>query len=137
MSLSSAMKRQVETWAASRCEYCGMHQALQGGRFHVEHIRPTMQGGSSELDNLALACPGCSLRKADRTSAHDSELSQIVPLFNPRVDKWNEHFTYIGYEIIGQTPVGRATVALLDMNHPRRIQIRKAEELFNLYPPKL
>ncbi len=34
---------QVEERAEDRCEYCRMHQALQGGTFHVEHIVPSAQ----------------------------------------------------------------------------------------------
>ena len=40
---------QVEARAASRCAYCRMHQALQGGTFHVEHITPSVRGGASTL----------------------------------------------------------------------------------------
>jgi hypothetical protein len=135
MSPSIAVRRQVETRAANRCEYCGMHQSLQGGQFHVEHICPTARGGTSELDNFALAYPGCNLRKADRMPAYDDQTGANVRLFNPRVDKWHEHFQFVAYGIVGQTSIGRAAVALLDMNHPRRIQIRRAEELFGLFPP--
>jgi hypothetical protein len=31
--------------------------------------------------------------------------------------------------------IGRATVFALDLNHPRRLLIREAEELFDLFPP--
>lgn len=31
--------------------------------------------------------------------------------------------------------LGRATIALLDMNHARRILIRSAEQRFGLFPP--
>ena len=56
---------EVEQRAAGRCEYCRMHQSLQGATFHVEHIVPTVLGGSSTLSNLAWACPGCNLQKSD------------------------------------------------------------------------
>jgi hypothetical protein len=36
---------------------------------------------------------------------------------------------------VGLTPTGRATVAALDLNHPRRLRIREPEEWFNLFPP--
>jgi hypothetical protein len=36
---------------------------------------------------------------------------------------------------VGQTPIGQATVAALALNHPRRLQIRQAEALFELFPP--
>jgi hypothetical protein len=34
-----------------------------------------------------------------------------------------------------RTPVGRATVDTLLLNHERRIKIRQAEALFDLFPP--
>ena len=37
---------EVEQRAEWRCEYCRMHQSLPGATFHVEHIVPTVQGGS-------------------------------------------------------------------------------------------
>ena len=49
-------------------------------------------------------------------------------------DDWHDHFRWDGYRLIGQTPFGMATCAALELNHPRRIQIRQAEELFHLFP---
>jgi hypothetical protein len=129
------IERQVEARAVGRCEYCRMHQALQGATFHLEHVMPLSRGGHSQLDNLAWACPSCNLRKANRIDAIDPDTGNRVPLFNPRSDNWDEHFRWEGYRIIGQTPIGSATVAALELNHPRRIQIRQAEELFELFPP--
>jgi 5-methylcytosine-specific restriction endonuclease McrA len=60
------LEQQVEARAAGRCEYCRMHQSLQGATFHVEHIVPRSRGGPAQLDNLAWACPSCNLRKANR-----------------------------------------------------------------------
>lgn len=39
------------------------------------------------------------------------------------------------YHVVGLSDVGRATAAALDLNHPRRIQIRQAEQMFGLFPP--
>lgn len=47
-----------------------------------------------------------------------------MTLFNPRSQTWNEHFACIEYRIVGLTEIGRATVMLLDMNDPDRIQLR-------------
>jgi hypothetical protein len=49
------------------------------------------------------------------------------------MDRWSEHFRFEGYRLVGQTPVGRATAWLLDLNHPRRVLIRQAEELFGFF----
>ena len=40
-----------------------------------------------------------------------------------------------GLHITGVTPVGQATVDALLLNHERRIKIRQAEALFDLFPP--
>jgi hypothetical protein len=111
-----------------------MHQSLQGATFHVEHIVPSAHGGKTCLDNLAWACPACNLRKSDRLHALDPETNSLVPLFNPRQQRWNEHFRWDGHNLVGLTPIGRAAVFVLDLNHPRRILIRQAEELFQLFP---
>jgi len=125
----------VEARAAGRCEYCRMHQSLQGATFHVEHIIPQSRGGHTQLDNLAWACPSCNLHKANRVEVADPDTGDRVPLFQPRVDHWHAHFGWEGYSVVGHTSTGRATVGALSLNHPRRIQIRQAEELFGLFPP--
>ena len=111
-----------------------MHQSLQGATFHIEHVTPRSRGGSSELDNLAWACPGCNLGKADRVAASDPQTNRSAQLFNPRRDAWAEHFLWKKHEIMPLTATGRATVSALDLNRPRRILIRQSEELFGLFP---
>ena len=68
MKFAGEVVAAVRERAANRCQYCLMHQGLQGATFHVEHIVPRSKGGPDELANLALACPSCNLRKADRTT---------------------------------------------------------------------
>ncbi|MFN9348680.1 MAG: HNH endonuclease [Planctomycetota bacterium] len=121
--------------AGRRCEYCQMHQSLQGATFHLEHIIPRILGGSSELGNLALACPSCNLHKADRTSGANPSNGEVIPFFNPRQDNWNTHFDWDDVTLIAKTEIGRVTIKALDLNHERRIRIRRAEQLFGLFPP--
>jgi len=135
MTARAEVLRQAEARAGGRCEYCRMHQALQGATFHLEHIVPSSHSGPTELNNLAWACPGCNLHKSNRTQATDPETGAVVLLFNPRSESWSAHFEFQGYRLVGRTPVGRATERLLDLNHPRRLLIRQAEELFHLFPP--
>lgn len=113
-----------------------MAQSLQGGTFHIEHVIPRSRGGSSEPQNLALACPGCNLHKADRLSATDPNTGGDTPLFHPRTDSWDVHFAWEGHRLVGKTPTGRATVELLQLNHQRRLRIRDAERGFELFPPR-
>lgn len=130
-----SVEQQVQSRAGDRCEYCRMHQSLQGASFHVEHISPKSRGGDSTLNNLAWACPSCNLRKSDRVELSDPDSGELVFLFNPRLNDWDTHFRWNGYELVGQSAVGRATISALDLNHPRRLRIRQAEEIFDLFPP--
>jgi HNH endonuclease len=129
------IERHVEARTGGRCEYRRMHQSLQGATFHLKYVIPLSRGGHSQLDNLAWACPSCNLHKANRIDVIDPDAGNRVPLFNPRLDDRDEHFGWDGYRVMGQTPVGRAIVAALEFNYPRRIQIRQAEELLDLFPP--
>ena len=65
------MTWEVERRAAGRCEYCRMHQSPQGATFHIEHIQPLCLGGTSQLENLTLACPSCNLHKSNRVSVQE------------------------------------------------------------------
>jgi hypothetical protein len=112
-----------------------MHQTLQGATFHVEHVVPRCTGGAPDSTNLAWCCPSCNLHKSDRVEFTDPVSGAAVPLFHPRQMVWDEHFEWHGYRLIGRTPVGRATVAALHLNHPRRLLIREAEAMFSLFPP--
>jgi hypothetical protein len=132
---SAAMARLVRQRACDRCEYCRTHQSLQVATFHIEHIVPIAAGGTSSLENVALACPTCNLHKSNRLSAADPESGSVVRLFHPRLDIWSDHFEWLDYAIAGKTAVGRATALAFDMNSERRLKSRRAEERFGLFPP--
>ena len=57
--------------------------------------------------------------KGTQTDALDPETGQRVPLFDPRRQRWSEHFAWSedGTRVLGQTPCGRATVLALQLNH--------------------
>jgi hypothetical protein len=131
----AALEYQVERRAGSRCEYCRMHQSLQGTTFHLEHVLPKSRGGLTELANLAWACPGCNLRKSDRVELVDPDRGTIVALFSPRLSAWHAHFAWDEFQVVGLTPIGRALVSAFEMNTERRQFIRRAEQAFGLFPP--
>jgi hypothetical protein len=115
----------VQQRAEQRCKYCRIPQdALPWATFHIEHIRARQHGGTDDPSNLALACRRCNLRKGPNLSAIDPDTDNLTPLFNPRTDKWSEHFILADHQVVGLTDVGRATAALLDMNDTDRVQIR-------------
>lgn len=135
MSHPPALLRQVQLRAGNRCEYCRMHQSLQGATFHLEHVHPSALNGPSTCDKLALSCPSCNLYKSNRLQAPDPDTGQPTPLFNPRADTWSHHFTWNEFTLVPLTQVGRATATLLHFNHPRELLIRQAEQRFGLFPP--
>jgi hypothetical protein len=126
----------VRERAADRCEYCQMHQSLQGATFHMEHILPGSLGGPTTVENLAWCCPSCNLKKAARIEVLDSQGGQTVRLFHPRKDRWSDHFQFDELRLIGLTAIGRATAAALGFNDPRRMLIRNAEARLGLFPPE-
>lgn len=123
--MDEAIRQLVRQRAGHRCEYCRIpQQALTWSRFHIEHICARQHGGSDDLDNLAPACRHCNLHKGPNLSSIDPATNRLVPLFNPRADIWNEHFTLDEFSIASLTDVGRATAALLNMNGPGRMRVR-------------
>ncbi|MCX6875145.1 MAG: HNH endonuclease signature motif containing protein [Verrucomicrobia bacterium] len=129
------MKRAVLQRAGGRCEYCGLSQAGQEARFHVDHIHPRAEGGATALDNLALACVPCSLRKGARCAAPDPLTGKPAPLFHPRRQVWGDHFQWQGCRVLGRTPTGRATVHQLKMSRLLAQAIRAEEALRGRHPP--
>jgi hypothetical protein len=127
--------RAVIALAQERCACCRMHQSLQGATFHIEHIIPHSENGTDLLENLCWACPGCNLHKANRVTAVDPFTGEQVSLFHPQQQKWSEHFQWNGTELVGLTPIARATISVLQLNSKRRQRVREAEQLFQLFPP--
>ena len=103
--------------------------------FHVDHVIPVSAGGETAADNLALACVSCSLRKAARLGAADPATGQEVPIFNPRTERWDQHFRWDGVVLVGLTATARATVQALQMNRPIVLVIRQEEAAFGRHPP--
>ncbi|MGE4096587.1 MAG: hypothetical protein AB7G75_37810, partial [Candidatus Binatia bacterium] len=82
----------------------------------------------TELSNVALACPHCNARKWAYVDGEDPESGQRAALFNPRTQKWEDHFQWSEqhpFTIVGTSAHGGATEARLHMNHPDLVSIRR------------
>ena len=55
-------------------------------------------------------------------------------LFNPRTQRWDEHFRLIGAMIEPLTSEGRVTVRILQMNRPEAIAERELFIKLGTYP---
>jgi hypothetical protein len=123
----------VRRRADHRCEYCSLPQNYSELTHHVEHIIAKQHGGSDDIDNLALACHRCNLRKGPNLTGVDPISGELVPLFHRRRDRWTDHFLFHGVRIQGITPAGRATVMVLAMNDARRLELRSQLSAHNQF----
>ena len=90
-----------------------------------------------QLSNLAYSCQGCNNSKYSHTTALDPTTGKRVPLYHPRHHPWAEHFSWSAdfLEIVGRTPVGRATVVQLQLNRPGVRNLRRLLRLAGEHPP--
>lgn len=126
--MDAATKAQVRARAGERCEYCRIHQRHYLLTFHIEHIVARQHGGSDDVANLALACHFCNWQKGPNLAGLDPDTGRLTRLFHPRTDVWSTHFQSHAGQIRGQTPVGRTTSRVLNMNQPERVRLRLALE---------
>lgn len=124
--MRASLRAAVVRRAKSRCEYCHLPQAAVDITFHIEHLIARQHGGKTVLTNLAMACPFCNAVKGPNLSSLDPRSAKLVRLFNPRKDKWDDHFGLVGFRIQGKTAVGRATEFLLELNSERMCRLRAA-----------
>ena len=98
---------------------------------------PQSAGGTSDLDNLAYACFLCNRLKSNKASAFDLPSGKWIPLFNPRQDKWSEHFAWNedATQVIGLTAIGRCTIKELRLNREKLIEYRACLLPFGVHPP--
>jgi hypothetical protein len=108
----------LEVWqrAGDVCEYCHIPQAFFPAPFQIDHIIAQQHGGPTALNNLALSCLHCNGHKGPNIAGLDPRTRKRTKLFNPRRHKWERHFRWQGAHLIGRTPVGRVTVAVLAIN---------------------
>jgi hypothetical protein len=122
--MDDAVRAAVAARAARRCEYCRIRDEDDAYSFHMEHVIALKHGGETELVNLAYACQHCNLHKGPNLSGIDPDTGNVVALFHPRRDSWEDHFALADFRLIGLTSTGRATVRVLAMNDPDRVKLR-------------
>jgi hypothetical protein len=119
--MDKLLEELVRARARGRCEYCHYPRPP----FHFEHIIAIKHGGPTREDNLAFACMKCNFHKGPNIAGIDPQTQRIVPLFHPRKDTWRDHFRWRGHLLVGLTPAARATIAVLEINQPFRMQARE------------
>ncbi len=137
-TISAALRQQVSKNSRHRCSYCLSQEEVVGMQFTIDHIIPESLGGSTNPENLCLACWDCNLAKQNRIAALDTQSGQMVPFFNPNQQNWNDHFAWQarGELIVGLTATGRATINALRLNRPLLVRARKRWIKPGWHPPQ-
>lgn len=135
--MKESTKKAVRERAKYCCEYCLAQVLYSNDSFSMEHIVPTIKGGSNALSNLAFSCQSCNNRKYTATHAIDPASGIIAALYNPRTDSWGEHFKWDEdfTLILGVSASGRATLNRLKLNREGLVNIRRVMVQAGLHPP--
>jgi hypothetical protein len=120
--------------AKNRCEYCFLPADQASSPHQIDHLIPVKGVSKSMLDILCLCCAKCYRLRAGRYNFTDPESGELVRVFNPRLDDWNEHFRLADGRLDGLTAMGRATAQLLQFNSVDQIRERQVLVERHLYP---
>ena len=124
--VSDNLRTQVEFRAGGVCEYCRIviEDTYFGGE--IDHIISLKHRGRTESENLALACQPCNRNKGSDLGSISETSGILVRFYNPRVDKWDEHFRVNSVaEIESLTEMGEVTAFIFGFNEPERIAERR------------
>jgi hypothetical protein len=125
--VSVELRRLVAERAGGACEYCLIFERDTFFGCQVDHVIAEKHGGPTIADNLAIACAVCNRAKGSDIASIVPGLQAIVRLFNPRADRWAEHFRFDERSLRteGISDIGAATAALLGFNEVERILERQ------------
>jgi hypothetical protein len=121
------------------CEYCLIHEDDTFFGCEVDHIISEKHGGTTQENNLAYACLACNRKKGSDVASIVPETGELVRLFNPRTDRWSDHFGLLhldadGIMIVSSTAIGTVTSRLLGLNDSPRLVEREALHQIGRYP---
>ncbi len=132
--MATALEQLVWRRANGRCEYCLLPQAVAPLPHQIDHIIAQKHRGPTVAANLALSCYFCNSYKGPNIAGIDPDTGRIVRLFNPRKDSRRRHFEWRGPRLVGLTRSGRATIAVLEINHPDAVAMRAMLMAEGVYP---
>jgi hypothetical protein len=132
--VSAELRRRVVERAEGLCEYCLVHESDTYLGCQVDHIVSEKHSGAAELDNLAFACTICNRLKGTDLGSLDPLTGQLIRFFNPRADRWADHFELRDVSIHPKTEVGEVTARILGFNSVERLLERQELQDQKRYP---
>jgi hypothetical protein len=134
--ISRELRRLVAQRANYRCEYCLILASDRLSGCHVDHIISLKHGGETTPENLAYACMFCNLNKGTDLGSIVWRTGELVRFFNPRRDRWKDHFQFDNALIQSLTDIGEVTERIFQFNDAERILEREILIKADRYPPK-
>ena len=128
------LRRLVSARANQQCEYCLIHEDDTFFGCQIDHIIAEKHGGTTSADNLCYACTFCNRHKGTDIGSIANRTGEFTRFFNPRTDRWVDHFRINGFAIEHLTAVGEVTCIILGFNHPNRVLEREALSKVGRYP---
>lgn len=132
--ISAALRREVRERAKECCEYCLVAESEVVFPHEPDHLIARKHGGRTLSENLALACFDCNRFKGADIASIDVVTGELVAFFNPRVQRWSDHFLLDVGQIVPLTATGRVTEKILRLNLPIRVEIRTRLATIGKYP---
>jgi hypothetical protein len=132
--VAADLRRLVEARADHLCEYCLIHMEDTYLGCQVDHVIAEKHGGATVGDNLSCACTFCNRAKGTDIGSIASSTGQFTRFYNPRTDRWADHFRLNGVVIEYHTPIGEATAGILGFNAPERLLERATLHAIGRYP---
>jgi HNH endonuclease len=121
----ASLRRTISEQAHGCCEYCLQPEIFAFSPHEIDHVIAEKHGGETVEDNLALACKLCNTFKGSDIASVDPLTHEIIPLYNPRRDRWEEHFQLDGVALTPLTSRARTTIRLLQLNRSDRLEERQ------------
>lgn len=134
--IPAELRQRVIVRANRCCEYCLLSEDDSYYTLQIDHIISEKHGGETQEANLALACAVCNRAKGSDIGSVDWHTETFVRFYNPRTDRWGEHFDLDGAQIVPLTDIARVTERLLQLNLRERLLEREILRAMGRYPPE-
>ena len=134
--VSAGVRRLVAERAGRVCEYCLIAEDDTFLGCEVEHVISLKHGGTSEPENLAYACVFCNRQKGSDVGSISRQTGEFSRFYNPREDRWADHFRLDEVFITPLTVVGEVTARILQFNAVERVLERGVLREEGRYPSK-
>lgn len=132
--IGAELRRKVVARSEEICEYYLIAEEDTFFGCEADHIISEKHGGRTDAENLAYSCVCCNQAKGSDIGSIHWPTEQFVRFYNPRTDRWADHFELVGSRIEGLTPIGVVTTRILGFNSVERILERQTLQSLGRYP---